>query len=52
MRATVEKQKIYEITKPQIISLRDRRHGSRIALIGLKCIRTASAIAGDDNHYD
>ena len=50
-RARVEKQKTYEVTKPQIISWRDSHHRSRLALIEFhRCIRAAGAIARDDNH--
>jgi hypothetical protein len=48
--ATVEKQKNYEITKPQINSSRDRRRWSRITLVGLHRIRAASAIAGHEHN--
>jgi hypothetical protein len=52
MRTTVGKHKSYELTKPQTILLRDRRHGSRIALIGLRRIGATGAVTGDDDDYD
>jgi hypothetical protein len=49
--ARVEKQKTYEVTKPQTISWRDRHHWSRIVRIGLhRSVGAAGSVSGDDDH--
>ena len=44
--------KIYEITKLQIISCRDCHRRTGVSLIERQRIGAASAITGDDDHYE
>jgi hypothetical protein len=44
------KAKIYEITKLQTISCRDRHRRFRLILVGLQRIRAAGAVAGHDDN--